>query len=458
MRKKPPAFPAGLYGMLLFALCWLTLPGVFEPIERVLVGGACVVPRSWSAVFGEPAQAAAPDVQRQLAELGGALAARVRAHDVRSTASPWPGGGEAVHCAVVEVGDRKGDRKGGGGEPCELRLDHSYAELAGCSAVVTKGDAVIGLLQRPGTGAAIDDGADDPARVVLLNHAAARPLHAAVTTPDGGTLRFVVRAAATVDPAPLAVELWDDPYRAARLDRAGLPVTTRAVAGVANEVPAGLLIGTTRIWGYARDGDGDALTLGVFVEPAFEPRALSHVVVWRDPSAATPEGARAARPAPLRLPGVAYSLPGAGHGRHLLIGANGTAAGAAVVLDGYLLGTARGLAFGSALVTSFAASRRRWSLLLLPDAPAAPPRELDGLVVHSEGDRVWLRVRRGAGAAAEPLESGHLFTGSNGPHCPAGLWIGRATPHAHESDMLQVTVPVESGPCAVEVVAAGGGA
>ena len=28
MRKKPAAFPVGLYSMLLFALCWLTLPGL----------------------------------------------------------------------------------------------------------------------------------------------------------------------------------------------------------------------------------------------------------------------------------------------------------------------------------------------------------------------------------------------------------------------------------------------
>ncbi len=438
--------------MLLFALCWLTLPGVFAPVERLLVGAACVVPRAWSALFGEPAQAAAPDVQRQLASLGEALAARVRAHDVRSTASPWPGGGEAVHCAVVAVGDHKG----GGGEPCELRLDRSYAELEGCSSVVTKGDAVIGTLQRPGSGAAVDDQPGDPARVVLLNHAVARPLHAAVATPDGGELRFVVRAAATVDPAPLAVDLWDDPYRAARLDRAGLPVTTRVVAGGAGEVPPGLLIGTTRIWGYARDRDGDALTLGVFVEPAFEARALSHVVVWRDPSAASVHGGTD-RPAPRRRPGVTYSLPGAGHGRHLLIAGGPVPAGAAVVLDGYLLGTARGVAFGSALVTSFAASRQRWSLILLPDAVAVPPRELDANVVHAEGDLVWVR-RRAQGDAAERLEAGHLFTGSNGPHCPAGLWVGRATPHPYEPGVLQVTVPVEPGPCAVEVITGGGGA
>ena len=47
-----------LAGMLLFALCWLTLPTVFAPLERVLVGGACAVPRWWASWFGSPVAAA----------------------------------------------------------------------------------------------------------------------------------------------------------------------------------------------------------------------------------------------------------------------------------------------------------------------------------------------------------------------------------------------------------------
>jgi hypothetical protein len=433
--------------MLLFALCWLTLPAVFAPVERALVGAACLLPRVWSSICGAPAQAAEPDVQRRLASLGDALAARLRDHDVRSTASPWPGA-EAVHCAVLSVEKRPG----GGNRPCELRLDHTYRELAGCSEIVTKGDALIGFLLQPGTGPAADDTPGDPARIVLLNSPAARPLHAMIATPDGGSLRFVVRAAATADPAPLAVDLWDDPYRAARLDRAGLPVTTRAVDGAAAAVPAGLVIGATRIWGYARDADGDALTLGVFVEPVVQPRALSHVVLWRDPDAITV--ANDEPRAPRRQRGVAYSLPGVGHGRHLLVGASGIPADAAVVLDGYLLGCARGLSFGTSLVTSFAASRQRWSLILLPDDVATAPRELEADVLHADGDRVWLRACDGD--ALERFHAGHLFTGRNGPCCPPGLWIGRAMPSPREPSVLQVTVPVAAGPCAVEVITDGG--
>ena len=58
MAKKSAAFPVGLYAMLLFALAWLTLPQVFAPIERWMVGSACLVPRVASACFGEPALAA----------------------------------------------------------------------------------------------------------------------------------------------------------------------------------------------------------------------------------------------------------------------------------------------------------------------------------------------------------------------------------------------------------------
>ncbi|MFM1871093.1 MAG: hypothetical protein RL398_515, partial [Planctomycetota bacterium] len=40
MQRSGTAFPVGLYGMLLFALCWLTLPSLFAPVERVALGAA----------------------------------------------------------------------------------------------------------------------------------------------------------------------------------------------------------------------------------------------------------------------------------------------------------------------------------------------------------------------------------------------------------------------------------
>ena len=445
MRRTSPAFPVGLYGMLLFALAWLTLPAVFAPIERVLVGASCAVGRLWTGWIAAPARDASPGATRRFQQLALELEQRLAAHAAAGAPPDWTAGLEPIGCAVVGVGRRGG----GGGAPSELRLDHSHAELADCRVVVTKGDAFVGVLQRPGTGVALTDGPDDPARVVLPSHVQARPLHAEVCTDDGGWLRFVVRAAATVDPAPLRVELWDDPYRAARLDRTGLPVRTRQVEGTVSPVPAGLLVGTTRVWGYPRTADGDALTLGVFVAPALAPRALSRVVVWRPVRGGADGGAgdtvatatATATARTVRTPAFVGDLPGAVHGRHLLVGAGTIADGAAVEHDGVLLGTGRGLAFGMGLVTSFAASRHRWTLLLLPDDPTLPPEELSGEVVRVDGERVAVRVLETNGdTSAVAHRRGHLFTGSNGPHCPAGLWIGRATPARHHLAQLEVAL------------------
>jgi len=369
---------------------------------------------------------------------------------VRGARALLPVASEPVACSVLAVG-----RRGGGGQPSELRLDHSYAELDGCREFVTKGTALLGFLLRPGVGAAADDLPEDPARVVLVNHRDAPNLYGALAEPGGGALRVVVRAAATVDPAPLRVDLWDDPYRAARIDRAGQPVRTLPLSFGDATVPGGLLLGRTRIWGYEGEDSGDALTIGMFVVPPFEPRALSHVVLWRDRPAradAVPALLRSRR----RVAAKVYDLPGAVHGRHLLVAGCDVPDGAAVVQNGLFLGTARGLAFGTGLVTSFVASRQQWSLLLLPDDAEAGPRELHAKVVRTEGNVAWLECGDAPGAAAEPPGPGYLFTGSNGPHCPAGLWIGRALPHAFERDLLQVTTPPLSGPHAAQVFVGGG--
>jgi hypothetical protein len=455
VRKKPSAFPVGLYGMLLAALCWLTLPRVFAPIERWLVGSACAVGRVWASLAGEPAHAASADAKERLRALGDDLAARLRRHGAPGPRAEWARGWEPVHCAVVGL-----ERRGGGGEESELRLDRSHAELVDCLDFVTKGDALVGTLLRPGRGTAVDDRPEDCARLVLPNHPHAQPLHAEVATPDGGWLRFVVRAAAAVDPAPLRVDLWDDPYRASRLDRADLPVRSRAVDGSASPLPAGLELGTTRIWGYPRVEGGESLTLGVFVVPAITPGAVSHVVAWRAPTPLGDDGPPPpplARRAPHRSPAVLHDLPGAAHGRHLLVGAERVADGSAVVRDGYLVGTTKQLAFGSGLVTSFSASRQRWSLILLPDEPQSKPIEFQGEVVGVDGDRVWVRFvrqNRMPGERGGAPGPGHLFTGSNGVHCPAGLWIGRAAGDPRALDRLVVTVPVERGVRAVEVLTA----
>ena len=277
MAKKSTAFPVGLYGMLLFALLWLTLPAVFAPLERLLVGAVCIVPRVASRFFGEPAVAARRADLRRIDELGAVLHRRVERHDFAGAGMSMAAGAAPVLCSVLSV-----QRRGGAGLPSELLLDHSYRELAGCGEIVTKGPTLLGFLQRPGVGVAADDLPDDPARVLLCHHRRAPRLYAGLEQPDGSRLHFVVRSSASVDPAPLRVDLWDDPYRAAKLGRAGQQVFTLPLSFGEQRVPGGLLLGRTRIWGYEQPDSDEQLTIGVFVVPPIEPRALSHVVLWRE--------------------------------------------------------------------------------------------------------------------------------------------------------------------------------
>ncbi|MBL9078078.1 MAG: hypothetical protein JNL08_11275 [Planctomycetes bacterium] len=439
--------------MLLFALCWLTLPTVFAPLERWLVGAACVLPRTIASWWGQPAHASAPvAADRALRERAADLEARTRYADVSGARSVFPGSYEPVRCAVRQVVMDQ-SRRAGGGVPAELRLDRTYAELAGASDLVTKGVALIGYLPTPGNGVAADDQPEDFARVVLLGHRSSPPVGAELELEDGGRLRLVVRGAASIDPAPLRADLWDDPYRAARLDHGGQAVRTMEFAGD-RDVPAGLLLGHTRIWGYSGSDNEPPLTIGVFVAPPVDPRALSRVVVWKSVvDAAALPAPRAAR----HLPAVVRELPGAAHGRYLLAANGRVPDGAAVVQRGRFLGTARGLALGGGLLQSFAASRHAWCVVLLPDEPGARPRELEGTVESRDGDRVLLRVRGDTfSGTQEPLVPGTLFTGSNGPFCPSGLAIGEARPHGEARDLLAVEVPPMTGPIAVEIVVDGG--
>ena len=175
MAKKSAAFPAGLYAMLLFALAWLTLPRVFAPLERWLVGSACFVPRLGSAWMGEPAMAANRDDLARIDQLSADLREGVRRSDFAGAGITMPVDDKKILCGVLSIGLR-----GGGGEPSELLLDHTYEELAGCREIVTKGPALLGFLLQPGVGRAADDLPSDPARVMLCNHRDAPRIYASL--------------------------------------------------------------------------------------------------------------------------------------------------------------------------------------------------------------------------------------------------------------------------------------
>jgi hypothetical protein len=406
-------------------------------VERLLLGVACLPQRFVAHAGGQPALAAEAHRRDQLLQLQQDLLERSRMHDVDTARALMPAGLEPLLCRVRAV-----QWRGGGGVPCELLLDHSYAELAGCVGLVTSGDQLLGFLARPGVGPADEDRAEDPARVLLLNHPSSREVAAVLPLPEGGSLHCVVGPAAVVDPAPLRTALHDDPYRAAKLQQGGAPVRTHGIdAAWIGAVPAGLLLGHTRVWGY--DVAGETLTIGLYVDPPGDPRALPQVVLWQSVEGLAPMAA----PVPV-VPARAFALPDGGGGRWLLTAEAELSDGAAVVQDGVCLGTVRGVAFGQGLCTSFAASRHPWSLWLLPDDPGAPPLGLWGEVVHADAATAWFRPR----AARSPLAAGFVFTGANGPTCPAGLLIGRAEPDVGR-DLLRITLPLRTGAQDVVVVA-----
>jgi|GEM_PF-4190769 len=452
MLRKSAAFPVGLYAMLLFALAWLTLPALFAPLERWLLGAATAAPRMASLFLGQPASAATHDDLARVSDLRDELQRRVERQDFAAEGVKTPAGAQKLLCGVLSA-----TRRGGGGRMSELLLDHSYAELAGCDRVVIKGDQMVGFLMEPGRGRAVDDELSDPARVMLCNHRDAPRLYAGIEfegDADSSALRFVVRSGSSVDPAPLRVDIWDDPYRAAHLNSYGMEVRTRALQFGAGRfaVPAGLLLGRARVWGYEAGQAEDDLTIGVYVDPPFEPSALSYVVLWRR-QISSREGLSSIR-AHQRAAATVYDLPGARWGRHLIVTRAHVSDHAAVVQGGLLVGLARGLRFGSGLMTSFPASRRRWSLLLLQDDASAAVVEMSGVVERADGNVAWVRCQGPSRARMSALGEGFLFTGSNGRFCPSGLLIGRVTPDRQRPELLMVMAPRAPGPYAAEVLVA----
>lgn len=437
-RSRSTAFPVGLYGALLLALCWLLLPTVFAPLERLLLGTA-LLPQRWLAwVGGTVAEAGSSGARDRLVELRGQLRERSWQADVEPGRSRMPASLEPLLCRVHGA-----ERLGGGSMPSELRLDRTYEELAGCTDLVTKGDQLLGFLARPGVGTASLDRPTDLARVLLLNHPQSRVVAAAIHCDGAEPLRCVIEAAAAVDPSPLRTALHDDPYRAVLLRQGGGEVRTLALsASWIGTVPEGLGLGRARVWGYQRS-DGDTLTIGIYVDPLHDPRALSSVVLWQ----AVP-GAHAKEIEPEYAAARLQPLPSGQGGQWLVYTDRPVPDGAAVVQDGVCLGRARGVAFGQGIATSLQASQKPWALLLLPDDPSLPPQELFGEVVRADAATSWFRPRRGTiGVGA----TGWVFTGSNGPFCPAGLLVGRAEAESGRN-LLRIALPSHDGPLQGSVV------
>jgi hypothetical protein len=299
--------------------------------------------------------------------------------------------------------------------------------------LVTVGDALIGHLSAGGA-------AGDHARVRLLAyHARPNPkkieLRIGERAPPtrvaaevrcrevdaSGTLHLLVEPHRSVDPWPLRCTLLDDSYLASRLRKSGALVRTSEPTLDSN-LPAGLTIGKLMIWGYPQRG----IPVGVFVEPAVDPRGISAVTLWRPASSfgARPrlQPNQVGRFLPVRF--SRYPAPRPVRERWLVTSTAGPALpdGAALVDRGRFLGCLHRPWSGQSLVTPFQASTRIWSLLV---------RGADGEVTAVVGRIVGtapdgrLRIELHSPTA---IVAGQVFTGGNGLHCPAGLYIGLAIP------------------------------
>jgi hypothetical protein len=439
------ALPLGLCGLLVAAAACTLFPRWPEPVLQPARWLMCLPLRAWPARYVE---AAAPDAAPARSAFVAAALARL-AHDA---ATPGIDGAEPVICRVLE-------RRvpGAARLPSLLVLDRPWSEVAECNGLVTRAGSLVGFLGE----------ASDAADASAHGHAVVRCVHAVLpgiapvrvvarSMIDAHSLRFVLEPGSRIDPWPLRVGLLEDPYRAARSGSAGVPVHTAGGVARGVTIPAGLALGTLRVWGYAEQGAA-TLPVGFFVEPAFDAHAIATVVLWR-PRA---DGAHTAATTDTTTPATTLDALAANlhpvrsavfpsrQRLYLVTGSRSVPIGAAVVdREGQLVGTVDASGPGDAVASTFAVPGRQWSLLLVPDDNKQAPIECSARVIGSAGDEVELRLVQ----AVEPC-AGEVLTGGHGLHCPPGLWVGRIASFAADGTSLRVSVaPVDARAVGVYVL------
>ena len=412
-------FPVGLYGTLLAALFGVTFPAALAPVEAAARTIVCLPLRAYSmSGVANPVVAAATPTPASdvFADLGKSVLA----------------GGRGPAGYLPQVCRVRDKRAGPSGIVDELELDVTVSELQSAAALVTVGRALVGHLVLSG-------GADARARVQLLAYRPRRgsagfdlrvgdpaaPRRVAAQVPcreidAQGTLHFLVEPSRSIDPWPLRCSLLDDSYLASRLRRSGGLVTTSDQSGD-SDLPKGLAIGRLMIWGYPRRG----IPVGLFVDPAVDGRAIHSVTVWRRAGAGRRPALRPEQVGsflPVRL--TRYPAPRPSRVRWMVTSTAGATLpdGAALVDRGRFLGCLRAPWSGQSLVTPFSVSTRTWALVVRSAGGAV--FDAVGRIVGTEADG-RLRIELESPAS---VEAGALFTGNNGLHCPAGLYIGAVTP------------------------------
>jgi hypothetical protein len=434
-RTRRTPFPVGLWASLLAALVCLAQPEPAHRVERWLCALASLPLRVLASVQAAPANAASAGAADAAAARVEALARRRDAVMARGVA--------AMPVDLAPVGARVVARlePGAAGAPSVLELDLTQDEVAGCATFATLGDALVGFLApRPSSA-----GPTDRARVHLLHH---RPRHglprrvrAQILAGETAERRCLVEPAAAIDEWPLRCALPDDPYLAAGLDRPDLEVRTAPFPGdPLGAVPPGLRLGMLRVFGYADEG-GTFLPIGLFVEPAVPANALNHVVLWRAGVAAD---ASVRRPfdggelVPVRLARLAAAGPGREQWFATSVAAGAwLPEGAALVAGLRLCGELDSAGYGYGVVIPFGQAGRDLPLVLLPQDPRLAPIDCRAWTLGRDGAEFRLAITTGGSG----VPAGELFSGTEGPDWPAGLWIGTARPEPGAPGRMLVRCP-----------------
>ena len=445
-------FPVAFYGILLASVFGLFFHRVLETPESWLRTVVSLPLRAYSILCSPTpvyaATARSPGARTEM--LRQALLRRLRRTALagaRPPSGPLAGAGATYVPRVHAVVDRHRDQTG---VVDQLSLGVPFKDLVGCHPMVTAGDRLLGFLAPDAAAGA--PGATSVAVVRLLHHRprakryrglpgeailprampVPRRVPARIGLGEHGQLRCLVEPARPMADWLLRCAQIEDPYLASRLRRSGQPVTTDRASGDPQGVlPAGLRIGTLKIWGYpARD-----IPVGLYVQPAQDPQAIATVVLWHRAETGLVVLNLAGITAPIRGQPVRWMQIPAPTGPRWLVTAPSTILlhpGAALVQDGVLLGTLQDPWSGQSLVLPFASDVRSWSVLLLPKgaagaakAPAeSPVLELTVRIVRRRHQVLTLAVGNHADLPPGGLEGGYLFTGANGPHCPLGLFLG----------------------------------
>ena len=430
-------FPVGLYATLLVGLVGITVPELVAPAEVAARTVVTLPLRAYAILFNEHPALAATGESTFGDELFAAQAKAALA------GAKGPNGPSRYVPIVCRVRARRGRPSG---PVDELVLDCRPDVARGCAPLVTAGRGLLGFLD-PGTPK--DPGGTvrvrllhyrerfcDPRRALRVG-SPHRPLRIAAKVEcrealARGDLHFLVEPARRNDRWPLRCTMLDDAYLASRLRHSGDIVTTIADPEHPS-VPAGLHVGRLMIWGYPQRD----IPVGLFVEPVAAPEAISCVVLWRKDSEPPVSATALARLRPDRagrfVPVLLSSFPGPRPARRrwVVTSAAGTPLpeGAALVDRGRLLGLLHKPWSGQSLVTPFAGSGRTWSFLLLPASGTNDGKAIE--LVGKVSGRAFdgrVRVRRIAPDSPFSVVAGDLYTGANGPHCPAGLRIGPVQP------------------------------